>query len=849
VVKVLVNTLVTASWGDTQMHGCMLGGSSSSKHSPFARLLYLCTDAPYVNMATDCAAENLSEVRVASESIQCLSNSLLALIFQQSGLFQGHGATDLEMAAERSGWLNVVRSLAGVSLDGHHEDSWACILRSRYLIYNVDAKNQATFDDKTNNNETQLIAMVSVLDVVFRLAFHWNTELAMLAHSAVVDNKDLSKERVAAFFYKSVSPFSPVLYAVLSLLRLDFSVMMPSFPSHVKTHVLARQAGESVETDSNFLTNFQCNVHSSLVPMFDKIILELLPWTPQPFHLMHALGRATALVGGNTELSSSVTEMIQRRIAVYAALSSHCSVQTKKTTRRRTINGNKKDNADWSPDTLDNLIQEEANCSQGNGQLFFASRNLCFCVHNIEKFVDDIALCEDGEKISIGGKVFSHYWANISATLCSHVKRFQKLSMDGTFSKKLISWVRNNLRKEVASKVDSASFEGKLSFMSFCLRLLFDIEDLCCDSTSYTISKNSAPEPKNLIQTRKRTRASSIVSNDSVASSVASVVPNASTSSSCVLEPGTITAAQELCDDLVAVVVQVVTSTAASPLTLSTLYFKVSSLTKHFTQNSGLGRRCLQILCATSRVHADRRVKKNRKLEAVHPLWTEVSTILKKVDFSSCIDDSSTVIFHESGAAESDEPNVSSLRKLCWNLQNIIEDAGLREKLIDVVVDTSTGHTLTSVVSSRKVGPVQLSVLKSASIQSLQNALHSLLSSGDCVGGHDSIGDNALTGIVASSADTSPVESSRFMQMEYFCEIMSLINPSSIFDPNLYSPETISAKDSLDKYFLAKLVLSLSPAAKGLVLASISRLDYVGDFVKFLLAMELSHLVLCPWNL
>jgi hypothetical protein len=132
---------------------------------------------------------------------------LLALIFQQSGLFQGHGATDLEMAAERSGWLNVVRSLAGVSLDGHHEDSWACILRSRYLTHNVDTKNQATLDDKTNNNETQLIAMVSVLDVVFRLAFHWNTELAMLAHSAVVDNKDLSKERVAAFFYKSVSPF------------------------------------------------------------------------------------------------------------------------------------------------------------------------------------------------------------------------------------------------------------------------------------------------------------------------------------------------------------------------------------------------------------------------------------------------------------------------------------------------------------------------------------------------------------------------------------------------------------------------------------------------------------------
>ena len=220
-VKMLINVIVAEDW------------RGAIKRSVLAKLMLLAAPA-IQSISRSSSAEMDVEVSSEMEEVARKAKTLLKFVFIQSGLFVGHGLVDFELSTELNTWIGLV------------SDS----------------------DDS-----------VLMVEPLLRVAYHWNTELSILAAQSVTDGdnkmnylaavESQGQKQPASHLHEDLTPYSPVLYCAMLLLSSNFQIFSALLPKHIRAHI---PTAENVIVEQGaFFDKYNAHFREEAQSMFGRV--------------------------------------------------------------------------------------------------------------------------------------------------------------------------------------------------------------------------------------------------------------------------------------------------------------------------------------------------------------------------------------------------------------------------------------------------------------------------------------------------------------------------------------------------------------------------------------------------
>eukprot|EP01032_Pedospumella_encystans_P021407 gene21407-24283_t len=220
-VKMLINVIVAEDW------------RGAIKRSVLAKLMLLAAPAIH-SISRLSSAEMDVEVSAEMEEVARKAKTLLKFVFIQSGLFVGHGLVDFELSTELNTWIGLV------------SDS----------------------DDS-----------VLMVEPLLRVAYHWNTELSILAAQSVTEQENKinylaavesqDQKQQAPHLHEDLTPYSPVLYCAMLLLSSNFQIFSALLPKHIRAHI---PTAENVIVEQGaFFDKYNAHFREEVQSMFGRV--------------------------------------------------------------------------------------------------------------------------------------------------------------------------------------------------------------------------------------------------------------------------------------------------------------------------------------------------------------------------------------------------------------------------------------------------------------------------------------------------------------------------------------------------------------------------------------------------
>lgn len=707
------------------------------KRSPLAKLLLLvsCRDLETVD------AELYASV--------CL---LVKAVLRQSGMFQGHGETDLELRNEQGAWLDAL-----------------------------------TVADNS----------ILMLDSILKITRHWNTEYCIEAAQRIgsktggVGYHLSSTSRLEIDRGAAVSPFSPVISCAMNLCCNNFDVLASNLPRHIRVHVDASRTAQEIVildtsdsatrplTSTAFLFKYSQGFRSELQQLLVDVILTVGPKSRNPARygqcviaavdveavaaysdvsLLADISSVTALLSSCADRSSSSCQHGKTADDDAAAAAvAGMDVQSANTVIFTAANGEGEGSSvvELLLRVLDKTMegglkrprkQQSSGADQASSsatdnintqtpalKMRLDSTVIAFIIRDIQRviacydaLIKNVSQTQDGN-VDSDESFFIHCLDKVGF-FCAHLYCTAGTSREGKgdgeqepLGLSFYQWVSAMAVKEKSLCSQSGGYELERSGATVvqCVRLLRvvcdNLDTTTASSISASLSNSTRSASKETPAKRKRQLASTVDQDSEIKDAAA---------------------------ELTSLIVELVRHTSCAPLLADAL--SSSGLLDGMMKVDLYGKMVRRILCAAASAYFKRvnsRSKVHTGTDAPQgsgfltlPLWTRVAEQLLVMQAA-----------HKGSggaAAVSSEDLERDTFSLGWMVQHFVDNAVLRSQFVDLALMDGQGHSLLK-FSAKSAGQsnsffslvpldnVSMSVLSSASVETLASALESFTQSSD----------------------------------------------------------------------------------------------------------------------
>ena len=689
------------------------------KRSPFAKLLLLA---------------NCESLEAMDPDLCASIRQLIKLILIQSGMFQGHGEVDLELRTEQAAWLSKLSV---------HDNS------------------------------------ILVLESLFRISFHWNTELCVESSEKIEkftkskgyelqhvdgDFKEREREKEKAAL---TAPNSPVMNCAINLCSNAFHTLASHLPKHVRGHVesapiisppgsssssssLASSVGvldttPSAADTATFLARYSSGFRMDL----QGFLLEVVMYSgsrarnPRSYgECVLALSNVQGVFNDDVTLVADLTN-VEKLLSLSAAMvvQAHphrraskiakrkeelpteavkrCSEQLKSISSCGSAHIVKAFN-----DVIENNTQEP-NCDGSQVRIHMHSSIVALAVLNIAEVVASFNIL-----IQASSGMDSSFVQCIdeigffAAYICCSTGVGLENETEDTDSRVLFyNWISALSRREMekSREITSMELERKAATIVQCVKML---KVLCKKYDSFLPLSPSSVKPINSPSIGSK-RKSIPVAGEELGRDLGPTILQAAT-------------------DMTSLIIELVRQTSCAPLIADAL--NSADLLEGMLITDLFGKMTRHMLCASASAYFKRsisRVKKGSELHgstavehATLPLWLNVAEQLLVSTVPALKVNSNTKVPSTAAFEGADKENFC----LGWMVQHFVADTRLRSQFVDLALKDGQGHllldlSLSSAISAQStftlipLGAVCVSVLQSASIATLAGALDSFTQS------------------------------------------------------------------------------------------------------------------------
>ena len=690
------------------------------KRSPFAKLLLLA---------------NCERLEAVDPDLCASIRQLIKLILIQSGMFQGHGEVDLELRTEQAAWLGKVSV---------HDNS------------------------------------ILVLESLFRIAFHWNTELCVESSEKIEiytkskgyklqhidgDFKEKEKEKERAVL---TAPNSPVMNCAINLCSNAFHTLASHLPKHVRGHVesapIISPPGSSSSSSSllgssvgvldttpsaantaTFLARYSSGFRMDL----QGFLLEVVIYSgsrarnPRSYgECVLALSNVQGVFNDDVTLVADLTN-VEKLLSLSAAMvvQAHPHRRASKIAKRKEelpteavkryseqLKSISSSGSAHIVKAFNDVIQNNTQEPTGDNfqvRMHLHSSIVALAVLNISEVVAsfNIMIQANSGKDSSFVQCIDDIGFYAAYICCSTGVGLENETEDTDSRVLFYQWISalSRLEMEKSREISSMELERKAATIVQCVKI---VKVLCKKHDSLLPLSPTSAKPLNSPSTGSK-RKSITVAEEELGKD---------------LGPAILQAAS----DMTSLIIELVRQTSCAPLIADAL--NSADLLEGMSITDLFGKMTRHMLCASASAYFKRsinRVKKGSELQgptavehATLPLWLNVAERLLVSTVPAAKVNSNTKALSTAAFEGADKENFC----LGWMVQHFVADTRLRSQFVDLALKDGQGHllldlSLSSAISAQStftlipLGAVCVSVLQSASVATLAGALDSFTQS------------------------------------------------------------------------------------------------------------------------
>eukprot|EP01035_Chromulina_nebulosa_P024122 gene24122-31344_t len=418
--KMLTNILVAEDW------------AKSTKRTVLAKLMLL----TYSGATVDGTPPAMTE------DVALKARSLLRAIVTDTQLFFGQTVLDLELGIELDSWLRI----ATVGSE------WG-----KYSLTSGPTKESAL-----------------IVDIILHLAYHWNTalciELSSIASASAQDIKYLwsvwDKKDFSILFptiepssVEDMLPISPLLFAAITLLKLELKVFAAQLPVYIQNYIADKQAPQSQTFFQKYFSRFFKDL--------EDVLLDIVytTWKASRSGETYVCVIERLLLN-NDEIESTSTKRTTEQIQKWKQLTSNLDPADNSLTSlsyQQIVQLDRVFNSDNLFPVLRKLLNKKARKNGGDVEPLHITSAVVFSVFVLNT--------TDGQIASTGSILGEFMSSNLDIISILYLRQSEQIiTIQG------LEWLRGQVGR-LGEEVDSAIVR-QASFLSYALH----ISNYCCKS-------------------------------------------------------------------------------------------------------------------------------------------------------------------------------------------------------------------------------------------------------------------------------------------------------------------------------------------------------------------------------